>query len=116
MDTGLFDIDPDFCCYCGTFLRMNIRKGLLTCDSCDSSFNVLSDKFCDQHQTIIFDEDETAVVAKKKSGVDVIADRVCQKCGNPQMSFKTLQTRSADEGQTVYYTCLKCEYTDVEFA
>ncbi|RKP16342.1 hypothetical protein ROZALSC1DRAFT_31685 [Rozella allomycis CSF55] len=32
----------------------------------------------------------------------------CPKCGNPEMTFHTMQLRSADEGQTVFYTCPKC--------
>ena len=34
----------------------------------------------------------------------------CPSCGNDQMTFHTLQLRSADEGQTVFYTCTKCKY------
>lgn len=34
----------------------------------------------------------------------------CPKCGNPEMTFQTMQLRSADEGQTVFYTCPKCSY------
>lgn len=37
-----------------------------------------------------------------------IVERKCIKCGNDTMSYATLQLRSADEGQTVFYTCLKC--------
>ncbi|ORZ39507.1 transcription factor S-II-domain-containing protein [Catenaria anguillulae PL171] len=32
----------------------------------------------------------------------------CPKCGNPEMTFHTMQLRSADEGQTVFYSCKKC--------
>lgn len=32
----------------------------------------------------------------------------CPKCGNPEMTFHTMQLRSADEGQTVFYVCPKC--------
>lgn len=32
----------------------------------------------------------------------------CPKCGHPEMSFYTMQMRSVDEGQTVFFECLKC--------
>lgn len=34
----------------------------------------------------------------------------CPKCGHNEMAFFTQQMRSADEGATVFYTCLKCKY------
>lgn len=32
----------------------------------------------------------------------------CPECGNPEMTFYTVQLRSADEGSTVFYSCPKC--------
>lgn len=37
-------------------------------------------------------------------------DESCPKCGNIEMEFYTMQLRSADEGQTVFYECAKCKY------
>ena len=34
----------------------------------------------------------------------------CEKCDNDLMYFRTAQTRSVDEGQTVYYECTKCSH------
>ncbi|CAM6082971.1 unnamed protein product [Calypogeia fissa] len=34
----------------------------------------------------------------------------CPKCQNPQLEYYTRQLRSADEGQTVFYECPKCQY------
>lgn len=34
----------------------------------------------------------------------------CPQCGNDEMQYHTLQLRSADEGATVFYTCVKCGY------
>lgn len=43
-----------------------------------------------------------------------IVDRKCPNCGNETMSYATLQLRSADEGQTVFYTCTKCKFKESE--
>ncbi|KAG2226064.1 hypothetical protein INT45_011681, partial [Circinella minor] len=34
----------------------------------------------------------------------------CPNCGNDEMAYHTMQLRSADEGQTVFYNCKKCGY------
>ena len=36
-------------------------------------------------------------------------DRKCPKCLNDQMTYHTRQTRSADEGQTVFFLCPRCK-------
>lgn len=41
-------------------------------------------------------------------------ERKCPKCGNNKMSYATLQLRSADEGQTVFYTCTQCSFKETE--
>jgi DNA-directed RNA polymerase subunit M len=35
----------------------------------------------------------------------------CPKCGNKEAAYWQVQTRSADEGMTTFYRCLKCKYT-----
>eukprot|EP00916_Digyalum_oweni_P020925 GHVL01034833.1.p1 GENE.GHVL01034833.1~~GHVL01034833.1.p1 ORF type:complete len:229 (-),score=44.06 GHVL01034833.1:111-737(-) len=35
----------------------------------------------------------------------------CPQCNNDTMQYWTMQLRSADEGQTVFYKCPKCEFT-----
>ena len=41
-------------------------------------------------------------------------ERRCVECGHDQMTYTTQQTRSADEGQTVFYTCPVCNYKETE--
>lgn len=35
----------------------------------------------------------------------------CPKCKHPELEYYTMQLRSADEGQTVFYNCVKCGHT-----
>ena len=66
--------------------------------------------------TVSFNSADTFGKKKKGSGEadGPIVDRKCPKCGHDQMSYATAQLRSADEGQTVFFTCLKCKYKESE--
>ena len=38
----------------------------------------------------------------------------CPKCDSERMSYAAIQLRSADEGQTVFFTCVKCKFKESE--
>ncbi|ESQ27949.1 hypothetical protein EUTSA_v10019327mg [Eutrema salsugineum] len=40
--------------------------------------------------------------------------KACEKCQHPELVYTTRQTRSADEGQTTYYTCPNCSHRFTE--
>lgn len=57
--------------------------------------------------TVEGDERSVRRVEEKESAGPLV-DKTCVKCQNPEMAYATLQLRSADEGQTVFYTCPVC--------
>jgi len=83
------------------------------------------DKFTEVETTYTIVFNKRANVEKKKKGGDgesdgedeadgPIVERNCPKCGYGRMSYAALQLRSADEGQTVFFTCLKCKHKESE--
>lgn len=64
--------------------------------------------------TIHFNKTNVYTLSKqndeKEEAEGPIVERKCPQCQNDKMSYATLQLRSADEGQTVFYTCTKCKY------
>ncbi|GMT28478.1 hypothetical protein PFISCL1PPCAC_19775 [Pristionchus fissidentatus] len=49
-------------------------------------------------------------------GAESIVDHTCPKCAHTKATYSTMQTRSADEGQTVFYTCLNCKNKTIEYS
>ena len=68
--------------------------------------------------TVHFNSQENSGSSKRKAGDEQadgpVIERKCPKCGHDQMSYAAIQLRSADEGQTVFFTCLKCKYKESE--
>ena len=48
--------------------------------------------------------------AEKRKQLATI-DETCPQCGYEEMTFYTMQLRSVDEGQTVFYACVPCGHT-----
>lgn len=46
--------------------------------------------------------------ATEESNDRATVEESCTQCGNGLMYFYTMQLRSVDEGQTVFYECTKC--------
>ncbi|XP_057666170.1 DNA-directed RNA polymerase I subunit RPA12 [Diorhabda carinulata] len=117
---------PGFCPDCGSILPSLQNKGGVTCYSCSRIFSEDAEEVFGTSKvkyTIVFNSRE----AKKKNIKEdkrqktneveeegPVVERKCPKCGNDKMSYATLQLRSADEGQTVFYTCTKCKYKESE--
>ena len=87
-------------CNCCPFeAPMKAFDGLLMSDNIEKVLNInLKEKTDDK-----VDENEGAET-----------EHLCPKCGNDRATLKTMQLRGADEGQTCFYTCTKCKFTDKE--
>ncbi|XP_032676737.1 DNA-directed RNA polymerase I subunit RPA12 [Odontomachus brunneus] len=108
-----------FCPDCGSILPLLGEKGGVTCYACTKEWG--PEVFGDMAMTVTlhFKSKDTYESAKKTDNVKDHADgpvveRRCPQCQNDKMSYATLQLRSADEGQTVFYTCTKCKYKETE--
>lgn len=126
-----------FCPDCGSILPLLRGKGGVTCFTCTRSF--LGDLYNGKRSkyahyfivhvnftvfgstpvkyTILFNSQDGKKKAKVKpedQEEGSVVERKCPQCGNEKMSYATLQLRSADEGQTVFYTCTKCSFKESE--
>ena len=56
------------------------------------------------------DDQEYDADAGAKKSTRATVEEECPICGHPELEFYTMQMRSVDEGQTVFYECLKCRH------
>ncbi|KAH0630388.1 hypothetical protein JD844_013374 [Phrynosoma platyrhinos] len=59
-------------------------------------------------------DSRTLTVDEEKAVKGPLIDRKCPQCGHEGMAYHTRQMRSADEGQTVFYTCIHCKFQEKE--
>ena len=101
----------EFCAECGTILPL-LKNALsnIQCSLCKKDWpiqikmNQLIDKQEKSYVRTVADS-ETSALTQQDDLIQV--EHICEKCGFNLASYTTQQTRSADEGQTVFYTCLK---------
>lgn len=113
----VFNTDIAFCSACGALLPSLPESGnAVVCVACKYSAPIDSFAGRETSYTVIFNKRENAT--KKRGDEDEedgpTIERKCPKCGHDKMSYAALQLRSADEGQTVFFTCLKCKYKESE--
>ena len=104
----------EFCPKCGgMILPQQVDDGenseiVLKCTTCgydsseaDKSEYSVSEKV---------ESEETVIMRGDESGLRSTVREICPKCGHDRASYELLQTRSADEAPTRFFTCEKCGY------
>lgn len=56
-------------------------------------------------------EEEQKALRAAKEPTRATVEEPCVKCSAPEVGFYTVQMRSVDEGQTVFYECPECKHT-----
>jgi len=110
-----FNPEVDFCPGCGALLPSLEARGDVKCLVC--KFTVSSNLYDEKviQYTVKFNAVQTTKAAKKEEGEEgPVIERRCPKCGCEKMSYAAIQLRSADEGQTVFFTCIKCKFKESE--
>jgi DNA-directed RNA polymerase I subunit RPA12 len=52
----------------------------------------------------------TLEISQAVASSQQLTNEECPQCHHPELQFREVQLRSADEGTTVFYTCPKCEH------
>ncbi len=119
--------DLEFCTTCGTILPLPTISDYLQCRLCKKQIEItqwngktITNSYLinPSESSETKTEEETDMLAtnaahstglKSDDFLGAFVDRKCSKCGHDGMTFSTRQTRSADEGQTVFFACPRCK-------
>jgi len=100
----------EFCPNCE--VRLKNDNGLLSCPKCkyvkekpDKSIKEKPEEI--NSEFLVMDESDLNQAKELESTVPID----CEKCHNKEGVSWTFQTRSADEPETRFYRCTKCNYT-----
>jgi DNA-directed RNA polymerase I subunit RPA12 len=104
-----------FCDSCGTILDPPKGK-TIECTLCQAKYDYtrlnVSDVVTTSATKDVPDWALDDSVSLEESGAvkHATIEETCPQCGHQEMYFYTMQLRSVDEGQTVFYECTKCKY------
>lgn len=100
----------EFCPKCGAVLVSENKH--LKCSKCRYS---TKGKIKIESSEKIENKREKGVVKEKDIELLPTTSAICSKCGHGEAYFWSSQTRAADEAETRFFKCKKCEYTWREY-
>lgn len=98
----------EFCPECGSMMLPS-DEGIKcnTCGFVKDSSEVDEDEYKIK-ETV--ENSETVIMRGDESGMRSTVREICPECGHDRASYELLQTRSADEAPTRFFTCEKCHH------
>ncbi|XP_071657021.1 DNA-directed RNA polymerase I subunit RPA12 [Patagioenas fasciata] len=117
--SSCFQTPLDFCPDCGSVLPPPGPPSTVRCPRCHFTLQVSDFEGKTVRSTIEFNPlhphgggGRGPDPAPHSHGPSV--ERRCPRCGHEGMTFHTRQMRSADEGQSVFYSCPRCRFQEKE--
>ncbi|XP_018412583.1 PREDICTED: DNA-directed RNA polymerase I subunit RPA12 isoform X2 [Nanorana parkeri] len=113
-----FSSESDFCSDCGSVLPPPGIADTVTCPCCGHPTQVTAFLGKCVRTSVMFNKLDTIALSNEAEDTGALKgpliDRRCSRCGYEKMVYYTRQMRSADEGQTVFYTCMQCRFQEKE--
>ncbi|XP_010542786.1 PREDICTED: DNA-directed RNA polymerase III subunit RPC10 [Tarenaya hassleriana] len=101
----------EFCPTCGNMLRYERRGGSrFFCMTCPYIACIKRQVEIKKKQLLV-KKPLDPVVSKEDIPKGDETEAVCPRCNHDRAYFKSMQIRSADEPESRFYRCLKCELT-----
>ena len=85
-------------------------KKYLKCNSCGYKKDLSEDVKEEYSVEKKVETEDTVIMRGDESGMKSTVREICPKCGHDRASYELLQTRSADEAPTRFFTCEKCHH------
>ncbi|XP_027591611.1 DNA-directed RNA polymerase I subunit RPA12 isoform X1 [Pipra filicauda] len=109
----------DFCPECGSVLPRPGPPPTIRCPRCSFTFHCADFEGRSVRASVEFNPLEPRAgrgggSAAPPGTEGPMVERKCPRCGHEGMSYHTRQMRSADEGQSVFYTCPRCRLQEKE--
>lgn len=99
---------PHMFCECGTIIYVpTIVNEEITCKRCSRTIKSINSE--------VIVTEIAFKTTEQHDGAKVSGAKIkmkCPKCGAEEVSYNSAQLRSADEGQTVFYSCDECDWKE----
>ena len=108
-----------FCPSCHSTLCVD-ASGTIRCNVCGYTSNLSALEQLPSSTTVSTDtavplwaksDQEQEALRAAKEPTRATVEEPCIRCGAPEVGYYTVQMRSVDEGQTVFYECPQCGHT-----